>query len=98
MIYILFYIFLASPLPLCPGFCLKMGEDGGGWGVQPSPSRQPSLDEKGSLGTPPPVGGIGVGGVSEKGPIWGIFLRSKEPASLSVQLLPVLHVSHHLKL
>jgi len=52
-------------------------------GIQPRPSRQPSLDEKGSLGTPPPYGGDrGSGGVSEKGPIWGIFFSiQKEPTS-----------------
>jgi len=52
-------------------------KDGGG-GVQPSPSRQPSLDEKGSLGTPPPM-------VSEKRTHMGVFFSiQKQPTSLSV--------------
>jgi len=52
-------------------------------GIQPSPSRQPSLDGKGSLGTPPPpMGGIGVrGDLRKKDPYGGIFFPFKKKST-----------------
>jgi len=53
--------------------------DGGG-GVQPSPSCQPSVDEKGSLGSAPaPDGGIGVPeGLGKKDPCKGYFFPMRK--------------------
>jgi len=67
-----------------PGFCLRMG----GGRAQPRTSHQPSLDEKGSLRTPP-YGGRGVWG-GEKSPCEGnVSPIQKKTTSLRVHLFPI---------